>query len=285
MTKQLGTTRTAISFLLTISCIACTPAKQATVQPQPDQVLFFERPLTLAAARKSNEPSPLVVLLERDPWLMVVGSDSPAFALYEDGTVIRRTSTGFRKSRLTGKELGQLLAGLNLEAMPPLYGRYEAEDSTDQPEQDLLIYQGNKPVFISVYGSLDQPEVRSKIPKAIVAAYDALKAFDHSPSREWLPDNIEVMVWPYEYAPEPSIKWPEEWPGLNDPNTVERGESSFSIYMPSARLGDVRAFLDRRSAKGAVEIDGRKWSASIRFPFPQEKLWMAPHPELDSTKR
>lgn len=271
-------------------CMGCSPGKPTAVEtkavePKPDQVLFYERPQTLAAVRKSDLPSPLVVLLDRDPWAEVVGSDSPAFALYVDGTVIQRNATGFSTTRLTDGERKNLLDGLNLRALSRSYGRFEAEDATDQPEQDLLIYQGEKPVFVSVYGSLKDPGVRSKIPKEVAAAYDTLSAIKLPRGRSWLPENVEVMIWPYEYAPDPSIRWPQNWPGLNDPKTVRRGEDSFSLYMPSAKLADLSALLSRRSEKGAVEIDGRKWAASIRFPFPQETLWMAPHPELDKAKR
>lgn len=281
MFRQLSGASITVALLLVSSATGCTPAEPTKVQPQPDQVLFFERPQTLAAARKANSPSPVLVLLENNPWAMVLGADSPTFALYEDGTIIQRTPTGFMTARLTAKELEKLLAGLHLEAMPPLYGRYHAAESTDQPKQDLLIYWGKRPVFISVYGSLKDPEVRSKIPTEIVAIYDKLSGFGHSPSEEWLPDNIEVMIWPYEHAPDPSIKWPDGWPSLSDPKTVRRGEDSFSIYIPSTKLNETLAFLESGTKKGAVEIDGKKWSASVRFPFPHEELWMAPHPELD----
>ena len=36
----------------------------------------------------SDDLKPIIVLIERDPWLMVIGSDSPTFALYSDGTLI-----------------------------------------------------------------------------------------------------------------------------------------------------------------------------------------------------
>lgn len=68
-------------------------------------------------------------------------------------------------------------------------------------------------------------------------------------------------------------------------NRVVLSAKEAAAYLPSTSLAQLRAFLKRRSDKGAVEIDGRKWSASIRFPFPQEQLWMAPHPELEGTKR
>jgi hypothetical protein len=280
MRRELVTTFSLLLLLLLGACAPAQPsgAESRTVSADPDQVQFFERPLTLAAMRKANEPVPIVVLLENDPWAMVIGSDSPSFALYEDGTIIQRTATGFGTTRLTGAELESFIKGLNLDAIAPLYGGYEAEDATDQPTQDLLIYRGEKPVFVSVYGSLKRPEVRSKIPNAIVAVYDRLSEFEYSPSRDWLPEDIEVMIWPFENARGPSVPWPEQWPGLDDPNTVRRGDS-FSIFMPSTRLAELRAFLELRDSQ-AIELDGRKWAASIRFPFPQEDLWMAPNPEV-----
>lgn len=264
-----------------------TPAPDRTqhsaVQPERDQVSFFERPLTLAAMRRSGAPSPIIVLLENDPWAEVVGSGSPSFALYDDGSVIQQTASGFTTARLSEREVRQLLERLRPNVLSRFYGRFDVADATDQPDQDLLIYSGERPVFVSVYGSLRQDEIRSRIPEPIVAAYDTLTAFAHPGSLPWLPEYVEVMIWPYEYAPDPSIQWPSDWPGLDDSRTVRRGEDSFSIYLPSARLPELRSFLEGRNERGAVEIGGRKWSASIRFPFPQEQLWMAPHPELDST--
>ena len=288
LSKQSGAKR-AMVILAFSSCVACSRAEPTDVepklvQPKRDQVVFYVRPMTLAAARKSGLPSPLVVLLERDPWAMVVGADSPTFALYEDGTVIQRTTTGFREARLTQNEVDQLVGRLSLSELSRSYGSFLVADSTDQPDQDLLIYRGEKPIFVSVYGSLKDREVRSKLPAEVVAAYDALSLFKPSESQDWLPEKVEVMIWPYEYAPDPSIKWPEKWPGLSDPATVQRGDDSFSIYMPSAELPALRGFLKGRTEKGAVEIGGRKWAASIRFPFPHEKLWMAPHPERKPSK-
>lgn len=286
MTINLGITRAVLMLILFSGCSGCSPsertdAKSEAAQPQPKGVLFYERPVTLAAARKSNQLSPLVVLLERDPWAMVIGSDSPTFALYGDGTVIQRTATGCAWTRLNEEEAKQLLERLNLRALPRSYGRFQATHVTDQPDQDLLIYRGEKPVFVSVYGSLKDPEIRAKIPAEVVGAYDALSTFRSARSRTWLPENVEVMIWPFDNAVR-SSRWPEAWPGISDPATMKRGDNSFSIFMPSTRLAEIRAF-QKGKGESAVEIDGRKWSMSVRFPFPHEKLWMAPHPELDET--
>lgn len=275
--------RTVLMLLLASACLACSPSTQATVQPHRDQVAFFERPRTWASVKSSGEKVPTLVLIEPNPWAMVIGSDSPAFAAYEDGTVIWRTSNGFRTTRLNGSELDRLIAGMDPDALRRSYGRYEASDWTDQPEEELLLYRGGRPAFISVYGSLKSPDVRAKIPREIVTAFDRLKAFHPAESVEWLPDRIEVMVWPYEYAPEPSIQWPKDLPDLSDPRTIKRGDS-FSIFVTSSRLAEVRALLARTSGKGAIDIDGKEWSASIRFPFPTERLWMAPNTEVGADK-
>ncbi|MET1112304.1 MAG: hypothetical protein ABWX67_12325 [Allosphingosinicella sp.] len=240
------------------------------------QVAHLNCPPALAAARKSEVPAPLVVLLESNPWAMVIGSDSPAFALYEDGRAIFRTESGYQSARLDPGELNRFLDSLKVGSLARSAGGYTATEWTDQPHTKLLLYVGKQPVFIAVYGSFEDKEVRAKLPPEIVEVRDKLRSFKDARSSQWLPESIEVMIWPYDYASEPSIIWPKRWPGLDAPTTRERGEGSFSLYVPSAEFGPLKAFLGRQSEKGAVEIGGKKWAASHRFPFAHEQLWMAP---------
>lgn len=188
------------------SCHSPASGPQTDIRPQRDQVSFFERPQALAAARTSDVPTPVLVLLERDPWLRVIGSDSPSFALYEDGTVIKRNGEVFVSTRLTAHAHQRIVDAIQIEALRPFYGHFQVTERTDQITEQLLVYHGSKPVFISVYGSLQEPEVRSKVPQPIVAAFDTLKGFKPSEGKTWLPEKIEVMVWPYVYAPEASVE-------------------------------------------------------------------------------
>lgn len=274
-----------LALALVACCSGCSRPENAeseTLRPEVHAADFYEGAVTLAAARKSGEPLPLVVLLVRDPWAQVIGSDSPKFALYEDGTVIQRAGAGFTLARLSKAETKRLLDKLNPRALERHYGSFRADDATDQPEQSLRVYQGEKPIFISVYGSLERPEVRSRLPKDLTAAYDMLGAFSHPQSQPWLPDKIEVMVWPFESAASPPLAWPAGWPDLSDPTTVRRADDLFSIYMPSSRFAELRALLLARGKENRpISLDGRKWAASIRFPFPQEGLWMAPSEEAE----
>ena len=93
------------------------------------------------------------------------------------------------------------------------------------------------------------------------------------------------MISPYNNAPEASIKWPADFPGLNDTKTIKRSDDQMSIFVPSSRYDELRSFLKHQNERGAVEIGGSKWSPILRLPFPQEQLWMAPNPESRKLKR
>jgi hypothetical protein len=256
------------------SCHSREVSSRAEVHPQREQVRSFERPGILAAARRTETPMPVIILIERNPWLAVVGADSPSFALYEDGALIRRIGEDFVFTQLTPAEQTGFLNSVSADDLRPFYGHYQAHDMTDQTTEQLLLYGATDPVFISVYGASDDPSVRARVPGAVVRAFDAIKSFRSRAEHPWRPEKIEVMVWPYEYAPDASTEWPRDLPDLNDASTVRRGDESFSIFVPASRLHEVQTVLSSRNEKGAVEINGRKWAVSIRLPFPHEQLWI-----------
>jgi len=215
----------------------------------------------------------LLVLLETNPWLMVVGSDSPRFALYDDGLAIFRAGDGFKSVSLSDAEMSALLDRVDAPALVPLAKRYEVSSATDQPTEILAMFVEGKRSIIDIYGPLKSLDTGSSVPEKIMSAYRQLTTFDHPRAQSWLPDKIEVMIWPYDYAPQASIIWPKGWPGIDDANTVKRGDS-YSLFVPSSHYAALTAFLRTRKEKGAVEIGGKKWAAAIRFPFPNEASWM-----------
>lgn len=230
-------------------------------------------PVSQAPAQPAAGAEPLLVLIEYDPWAMVIGSDTPRFALYDDGVVIYRTATGHYTARFDPEEIETFRASLNPEALSGLAGSYTVSDATDQPTTDLMLRTGSTYAHMSVYGALKSPEARSAIPSEILDAYDRLTDFERGDAVPWLPEAIEVMIWPYEYAPEEPIIWPADWPGIADADTRQRGDS-YSLYVPASDYPRLRDFLRTRRERGAVLIDGRKWIAQVRLPFPMEDRWM-----------
>lgn len=71
-------------------------------------------PDRLQAGQSVDRVQPLIVLVETDPWLMAIGSDSPRFALYDDGLVIYRHEREYRSVRLADEERRALLASIDV---------------------------------------------------------------------------------------------------------------------------------------------------------------------------
>ncbi len=228
----------------------------------------------LPAPAKHEAAQPILVLVNTDPWAMVMGADSPRFALYEDGLVIFQSGDGYKQARLDPAQIKALLHSVDVGALACVTGRYQAADMTDQPTSNIFLGRGGALTTISVYGSPSGGREGGRVPTPIVAAYERLIAFNPADAKPWMPEKVEVMVWPYDHASEPSIIWPAKWPGLDAPGTVRMGPDGYSIFLPTEDLQALIAFLNTRHQKGAVEIGGKKWSVDFRFPFPGEHLWM-----------
>ncbi|BDW82606.1 hypothetical protein MACH24_20440 [Erythrobacter sp. Dej080120_24] len=232
--------------------------------------------LNLFAAQSSiaqtpaDTAQPVIVYIETNPWLMVIGSDSPQFALYADGTVIFRTSEGYRRSKLDDEQRAEIEGAIELNGLEP-YTEYLT--ASDQPSS--IIYDFREKRAVWAYGAVSRWRNAPSGDDPLLRMIKVLREFRVTDAEPWIPDFIEVMIWPYEYAPEESIVWQRDWPGINDARTVRRG-NSFSIFFPSAHSEELFAFLGTRRERGAVEIDGQKWAVSLRYPFPGEEQWSQP---------
>jgi hypothetical protein len=252
-------------------------------------------PLALAALTLSlcaaefhpfDGPKPVAVLIQTDPWAMVIGADSPRVAVYEDRVVIF-----FRKSKEGGtyhyRKLSEAEFSDIEKHLAPVVGLKELKhfyslrpNVTDQPE--AIFYA--RELVTRVYGlkapgtKLGDSYVRSDgrkpddVPDELRELHNYLCSRDYRDSKEWSPKYVEVMIWPYEYAPDASIVWPKEWPALNSDRARKRGDS-YSIFLDGTVLPRLQRFLQTRKEKGAVEIRGKKWAVSFRAVFPSEPIW------------
>jgi len=235
---------------------------------------------------------PILVVVEHNPWLMVIGSDSPTFALYDDGSVI------WRGDNPTPEEpflhgVTPSAAAARREIIPYDLARfadhYTLSDWSDQPT--TVIWTPRK--RISIYGhwrrvtdrkpesdprlqAIFDEEVRraASLPAELRATLLRIDEQRKHKGDAWLPERVEVMLWPYDHAPEESVPWPEGWPDLSAATTVKRGSDSYSVIVPAAKLAPLRELLALRRPKGALLVEGRKMSAAFRFPFPGEARWM-----------
>jgi hypothetical protein len=214
-------------------------------------------------------------LVERDPWLMVIGSDSPSFAMYSDGTVIYRGSDGRTLSEvhLTAEARQSFLESLRLKELDELEATYKVSDWTDQPTNELFRWVAGRRTAISVYGPLRKDDqARGKAPRAYLKVFDAITHFDPEGARPWQPPTVEVLIWPYEYSPETPLPWPSHWPSFEQ--AVARGASGLhQIILPGRELSSVERLISNLREKQAILLADRKWAIAFRLPFPSEERW------------
>ncbi|MCK5727353.1 MAG: hypothetical protein KAH22_11075 [Thiotrichaceae bacterium] len=237
--------------------------------------------MMLTGVTLANSSKPVAIMYERNPWLMVIGSDSPIFVAYDSGQVIwwkpsesaDKTVKGRKKgtyytTQLTDEGYKELLDKLKTVGMLDEY--YELAKVTDQPTIELYFKGEKSGQSIAVYGSLEDKKVLENAPKGFVTIYEYMAKFKRDEAKEWTPEFIEVMVWSYEHAEDASVTWPEGWPDIKSKTTRKRGESSYSLYLPYAKQQALDDFRKTITEKGAVEMNGKKWSIATRIPFPYE---------------
>ncbi len=215
---------------------------------------------------------PVIVLIERNPWLMVIGSDTPTFVLYEKGQVIykRREGDTVRTYEVSLSEedakrfIEKLGIGESFYKLPEII---EMSNWTDQPTNTLVV-RLSSPKNVNVYGNLRRaPRVGEKgAPPEFLSVYKQLIDFNPASAKIWEPTAIEVMLWDYNYAPNKVI-WPKSLPDLKSSSTKKLG-SMYSIVIERADFDAFKKFYETVGEKTAVEINGKKMAISYRYPFP-----------------
>jgi len=239
----------------------------------------------------ASGPQPLVVWIQTDPWAMVIGADTPRLAVYDDGTQIcLETHDGAPPAYLAAKlsrakldEMRQHILGLG--SFEGLKRQYDLTRVTDQPTAKFFLNLSEQgPVTTEVYGLMTRgirlpayttsptKDTADRPPDSILLLHKYVTGLRCEGGTTWTPTAIEVMLWPYEYAPDESIAWPRDWPGLTSPDAVRRGDS-YSIYLAGTKLDDLRQLLRARKPKGALALGGKKWAVSYRYVFPSEPVW------------
>jgi hypothetical protein len=122
-------------------------------------------------------------------------------------------------------------------------------------------------------GFLKLPENTFNLNNSIWGLYSYLIGLLQIKGETWKPKYIEVMIWPYEYAPEDSIIWPNYWPGLESLFTQKWGNGNYSIFLDFKFENELISFLKTRKAKSAVLIGEKKFAVSFRYVFEGESIW------------
>jgi hypothetical protein len=225
---------------------------------------------------------PIAVVVERNPWAMMIGADSPRVLLFPDGTLIWADANGrktiFSTARLTADELAWVRAAMGkAEDFQHLKDEYNtAPGVSDLPSVEIVRYEKPFSKKVDVYGYVSgfvptpavsrvpTAEKADVVPKEFDRAYKVLTGLHPKNSTPWVPAWAEVIIWPYEYAPDESLPWPTEWPGLESKFAIQDGNDSYSLILPGKEIQKLEQLLASRREKQAILISGRKWAITWR---------------------
>ena len=226
---------------------------------------------------KNNAQNPKVLFALKvwEHWSMVPGGSSPIFILYEDRSIIYfDKNEKVRKHVVLSEDefarLGNILLNPHILTLNDYYSTIGA---TCQNMYHFFFRISGLIYPITVYGHPTMTREGVTLPpKEIREIFSLVTHFKHEDTANWLPAKIEVLFWSYDYAPDESIIWPDDWPDLSDSSTVKRGDSSYSVFLDSKHLDELKDFIKTRREKGAVLINGQKMSISYRISVPGENF-------------
>jgi len=230
-------------------------------------------------------PDPIAVWQVFSVW----NSHGPSLVVYEDGEVLYRKGGDVRGEYLHHRldpdalrAVKDRLAATDLREVKSWYDL--APGVTDLPTTFLYVKTAGRVRRIRLYGMsaagstlLASTRFRTEaqpdaVPDQVGELREYLRSLTLAEGVPWTPRYIEVSLQPYEYAPDASIHWPKKWPGLRSSRTI-KGEYGYSIFLDWQQHEELSAFLRSRKEKGAIVIDGRKWSASLDWVIPREPHW------------
>ncbi len=269
--------RRALSLIVFLACAAACADKQIIGTDHPE-------------ASPWPKDFPMAVVVERNPWAMMIGADSPRVLLFPDGTLIRADAndrnTVFSTARLTVDELARVRTAMGkAEDFQHLKDEYNtAPGVSDLPSVEIVRYEKPFSKKVDVYGYVSgfvptpavtrvpTAEKADVVPKEFDRAYKVLTDLHPKNSTRWVPRWAEVIVWPYEYAPDESLPWPTGWPDLRSKFAVQDRNDSYSLILAGTEIQNLEQFLASRREKQAILISGRKWAVTWRPVTPGGRM-------------
>lgn len=214
--------------------------------------------------------NPIIVLTEYNPDALILYYDSPTFCLYDTGIIIYKDGelNDYVSVKLNEKESDGFISSLNIaEAFYDLPRDIATSTWTDQFYNEITLNLESS-ARVEVYGNLrDNDECRDNTPKPFLNLYDKLIEYKNSNTEIWRPKKIEVMLREFNYSREEPAKWSADWPSLSDSNYSEE-DDFISIYLDSHYYEQFMNFLNGLDENQAVEINGKTYAVTYRFPFP-----------------
>lgn len=264
---------------LSVFVVSALTAADAVTPAAAKPVCLVDAAGLITLSDPSPTAAPLIVLFERNPWLMSVGSDFPTVVVYEDGRALfvegdgkkARAMIGHLDPRASVRLRDEMVAGGFLE----MAANTMCSRATDQTTVQILVRRGVSWRIASAYGIGKDGACEGRAPKAFLEAYRRLQKLGPSGARPFDPEEIEVMIWGFEYARGEPIPWPSDVPA--PPANVVPQE--YGPYSPKSydhvvsakfrpRIEKLVRAMNSTEPPRSMLLNGHKWAVVFRSLWP-----------------
>lgn len=224
----------------------------------------------------------MLVLHESGPHGQTVAgtvTDSPTFALYDDGLVIYAAGDG-DSARLVQAQLSpdavHAMVERAHERLDGVPDQVELATASDQPTVSIHVATRGPTRDVFAYGLGRDAERTDAAPSSLWTLYGELVAYAHDEAEPWQPDELEVFMAEVTHAETPAHSWPTTLPpppaGITPLPGPEYAKGKFAsdriLYRIDGGLEDdvTRALEGLDGAP--IEHDGTTWHVHVRRVIP-----------------
>lgn len=182
--------------------------------------------------------------------------------------------SGYLSARLPESRYRELIEAIAPESLDSLDDHHDAVTGTDPVGYVMHVWIRGRRKTVSVSGHLSPlpggMDGRAKAPAEFLRAFDAVVRFT-APASPWMPQLLELRLWPRERFREPVVAWPAGWPlperAPGNRNGLRR------IVLPATEFKRLRTLIPPEAPVRTASIGKTLWSVSYRLPFPLESTW------------
>jgi hypothetical protein len=231
----------------------------------------------------TSTAEPLIVLFERNPWLDAVGSDFPTVVVYEDGRTLFVRGDRVKAEVMIGRIESRAAVSLRDEIVAAGFMDAPADTTctrtTDQVTVEILVRRGVSWKMASAYGIGKDGRCEARPPKAFVDAYRRLQKVQGAGAKRFEPEEIEVMIWGFEYARGEPIPWPADVPAppanVVPEEYAPHSPKSYDHVLSARFRPQIEKLLRAMNSSNpprAMLLNGHKWAVVPRALWPGYRL-------------
>ncbi len=248
--------------------------------PGPSDDLVAPQRSRVVEGIEGETHRPLLAMWERDPWLMVLGSEVPSFVLYEDGLVVFRRDDA-RETRYLVAEIGaprarSIVDRVLARGFERLPLGSSLVDGTDQPSVDIVVRAADGGWLGSWVHGLGRDGLRSSgcalsamAPAPFLATHRELLRFRDPSERPWEPDRVEVLLWEFASPRTDQLEWPADVPRPPSPLVAPEGRP-YRHAVEGRHEARLLALQRSLGNARAIRLDGRRWTVNVRRLVPAD---------------